>query len=64
MNYSSVALSNLVVAEDNEIDALLLLIDAPAKDKEVAEALYREAKACTDAARAAWESFLPQSIRR
>lgn len=65
--YSSVALSHLVVAEDNETEALFLLVDmmssGSAEDIEAAEKLYTDAKNITDIARAAWESFLPKSLR-
>jgi len=65
--YSSIALSRLVVAQDNEVEAVSLLADAigsgTQEDIATAEALWAEAKARTDAAREAWEAFLPQSLR-
>ena len=67
MAYSSIALSRLVVAQDNEVEAVSLLADAigsgSQEDIEVAEALWHEAKGLTDAARKAWEAFLPESLR-
>lgn len=67
MHYSSIALSNLVVAQDNESEAVFLLADAigsgSQEDIAAAEALWAEAKVRTDTARKAWEAFLPQSLR-
>lgn len=67
MHYSSIVLSHLVVAQNNEMEALSLLVDTigsgTQKDIEVAEALWHEAKGRTDEARKAWEAFLPQSLR-
>jgi len=67
MAYSSIALSHLVVAQDNEVEAVSLLADAigsgSQEDIEAAEALWHEAKGLTDVARKAWEAFLPEYLR-
>lgn len=67
MHYSSIALSHLIVAQDNESEAVSLLADAigsgSQEDIAAAEALWHEAKGRTDEARKAWDAFLPESIR-
>ena len=67
MHYSSIAMSRLVVAQDNEVEAVFLLADAigsgSQEDIATAEALWAEAKTRTDEARKAWDAFLPESLR-
>lgn len=57
--YTSILLSQWVVASDNAIDALRLLCDTrysgSAEDIATAEKLYEEARASERAAYAAWE---------
>ena len=60
--YTSILLSQWVVASDNAIDALKLLCDirytGSAEDIATAEKLYEEARASERAAYAAWEDAI------
>lgn len=60
--YTSILLSQWVVASDNAIDALRLLCDTrysgSAEDITAAEKLYEEARASERAAYAAWEEAI------
>ena len=60
--HTSILLSQWVVASDNAIEALKLLVDTissgTAEDIETAEKLYSEARGAERALNAAWESAI------